>query len=356
MASSSPWIDDFKKKWEELPDEHPNRQRGLRVLNKLLELGVEFGETVQVSKELWNQDKPAVPDAMIEEQLRSCITDSVNSDWKDQRTEINDEEDGGVLENDFRERRLSALRSGMPVSATSVHMKTWKKVPNMPDGRALVRRYHGMVAAVVSGRGVVTAPHADDPCLGFYVEHMWGVKLWVVFPATPQNRKELANFSNRNVNAGECWFVEALERLECPKAYVLDRAGQGLVVEPLEIHGVLSLGGDDDHRSAHMGWEVIDVQWLGNIIENCLWEMQYADRTDISSISGAMERLGRTLEFLHSKDPAATGWLKGAGKQGQAQVKDLRELLDRAVDFFRKVGKVNFPGDTYPWDGEDVDE
>ena len=181
-----------------------------------------------------------------------------------------------------------------------------------------------LLYSVITPAGTITCPHCDNTGSGHIILLTYGIKLVLWWDCDPEVLKYYGDIhclkkGQLSLNAVKTW--------PGLKWAILDEPGQYLIMEPGQIHAVLS-----PVNSAVSGWSFAISDWIenGKLGKMMDWEMTLVEKRlenpeigfDSPFISGGpVETMSNDLELWEM-------WLNSGVLSGQSE-SNLKSLLER---------------------------
>jgi hypothetical protein len=96
-------------------------------------------------------------------------------------------------------------------------------------------------ASTLTERGYYTPPHWDFYAIAQIVNHIFGQKLWLTWPATEHNLKIAADYLPFETESQSFDIADALDLLEGVKVRIMEETSRWFILEPFMIHAVISI-------------------------------------------------------------------------------------------------------------------
>lgn len=154
----------------------------------------------------------------------------------------------------------------------------------------------------MTSAGYLTEPHLDFYGVPSLIIHVFGVKVWLVWPATDENLGAVCENLINPAQHEKLTIAVALSKLKGLKIVRCTRPGQSFVIEPFAIHAVIS-----QTICGHHGKTFTNFSRFNDFRRSFTF---YVDRAIKFCHRAGMSQIEqrRTLEMLQVYDKVLTHW------------------------------------------------
>lgn len=298
QSSLKDMISAVRLEWDKLSFQHPHREYGIKVLEKLFQLQFSSLPKFEVSLNLKPSPAHIIYDLQAQEKPRYR---NQLLDFDDDDTRFLDFITGWVaLAHDPGVNVTDPVQ--IPYSVSDV-LATERGLDNcgitlpdcLSDDDVAVRPIDfGNVSkprltTTLSPAGSITDPHIDGTGSGLLLFQVLGSKLLFTWPASSGNLKWME--TRHGIKKGPLKLFHAIDEMSEMNVTFLT-GHESVVLEPGMIHAVVS-----PENSAISGWDFVKAAWLSSndVQRQMMWEASQAKKQK-DGLLGDLYDLGRYLE------------------------------------------------------------